>query len=246
MENALAHMKEPDQLDRQMLEQLASNEKMAELGRLAAGMVHELNTPLSVINSAAQMILRENDLSEFVREMVERIGQETQRLSQFTRGLLSFSRDDRGDAGDVNCSQVLKDVVTLLRYEAQKHSVTIVEDLDYRLPPVTIECNHLKQVYINLLMNALQAMSSGGTLMLRTTLVDDLVETQIGDTGTGILPEDLPRIFDPFYTTKEKGEGTGLGLFITRKIIELYDGRIRVKSAAAQGTTFFITLPCAS
>ncbi|HEY6837385.1 MAG TPA: ATP-binding protein [Geobacteraceae bacterium] len=230
--------------ERDVLEQLAYNEKMAELGQMAAGLVHELNTPLSVINSAAQLILREESLSQFVREMVERISSETQRLSQFSRGLLTFSRRDEGAVGEVNLAQMVKDVMNFLRYEAQKRSILVVEDLDYRLPAVAADGNHLKQIFINLIMNALQAMEANGTLLVRTSMLDgDTVEVEIADTGAGIPAEAAERIFEPFFTTKKPGEGTGLGLFITKKIVELYGGTIKVRSLPGQGTTFFVRLP---
>ncbi len=233
-------------MEREVLEQLAHNEKMAELGQLAAGLVHELNTPLSVINSAAQMILREEHLPDFVREMVERINSETQRLSQFSRGLLTFTRREDGEVGEVNLAQLINEVTTFLRYEAQKRSVLVVEDLDFRLPSVAADTNHLKQIFINLVMNAIQAMPGGGTLVIRVAMVgDEAVEVEVADTGEGIPGDMVDHIFEPFFTTKQPGEGTGLGLFITKKIVELYGGTIRVKSVPRQGTTFFVTLPIA-
>ena len=231
-------------MERDLLEKLAFNEKMAELGMLATGLVHELNTPLSVIVSAAQMVLREEELSGFAREMIERIGLEANRLSQFSRGLLSFTRKSNDGEQEVNPAEILRDVTTFLRYEAQKRSIRIVEDLDYRTPFVYADPNHLKQVFINLVMNAFQAMNDGGTLLLHSTSGNDgCAELEIADTGPGIPAEALDHIFMPFYTTKAPGEGTGLGLFITRKIVELYSGTISVKSAPGQGTTFRITLP---
>ncbi|HEY6007446.1 MAG TPA: ATP-binding protein [Geobacteraceae bacterium] len=233
-------------IERDMLEQLAHNEKMAELGQMAAGLVHELNTPLSVINSAAQMILREEELPDFVREMVERISSETQRLSQFSRGLLSFTRREDAELGEVNVAQVVKEVATFLRYEAQKRSILVVEELDFHLPPVVVDANHLKQIFINLIMNGLQAMEEGGTLVVRAAAgPDETVAVAVTDTGAGIPPEVAERIFEPFFTTKSPGEGTGLGLFITKKIVELYEGTIRVESVPSEGTTFFVTLPAA-
>jgi two-component system NtrC family sensor kinase len=232
------------QIDERFLEQLAFSEKMAELGKLAAGMVHELNTPLSVIVSAAQLILREGELSEFSREMVERIDLEAQRLSQFTKGLLSFARQEDGAAAEADVNQLLREVMAFLKYEAQKRSVTVIEELDYHLPTILADGNRLKQIFINLIMNALQAMENGGALLLRTSMPDDdSVEIQIADTGTGIPAESLGRIFEPFYTTKTAEEGTGLGLYITKTITERCGGRITVQSVEGEGTTFTITFP---
>ena len=231
-------------LEAHFLEQLAFNEKMAELGKLSTGMVHELNTPLSVIVSAAQLILREESLPDFVREMVERIDLEAQRLSHFSRSLLSFARREAvaeaGSEADVN--QVLQEVMAFLRYEAQKRSITVVEEKDHDLSVIAADANRLKQIFINLIMNAFQSMDDGGTLLLKTSLsADRAVEIQIADTGVGIDPEVVGHIFEPFYTTKAAGEGTGLGLFITKNIVELLGGRIGVKSIKGEGTTFTVS-----
>ena len=232
------------QIDEELLEQLAHNEKMAELGHLAAGVIHEVNTPLSVIVSAAQMILREGEIPAFVREMVERIDLEAQRLSEYTRGVLSFARTGQKTEAEADVNQVLREVMSFLRYEARKRSITVIEELDYDVLPVAADNNRLKQIFINLLMNAFQAMENGGALLVRTSMPDDRsVRIEIADTGEGIPPERLDRIFEPFYTTKKSGEGTGLGLYIVRKMVELMQGRIEVKSTVGEGTTFTITLP---
>lgn len=231
-------------IDEDVLEQLAHNEKMAELGQLAAGMIHEVNTPLSVIVSAAQMILREGEIPDFVREMVERIDMEAQRLSQYTRGVLSFARTGAEAEAEADVNQVLQEVMAFLRYEARKRSITVIEELDYDVLLVAADNNRLKQIFINLVMNACQAMDQGGTLHVRTTMPNDRsVRIEIADTGKGIPRERLDRIFEPFYTTKKPGEGTGLGLYIVRKMVELMGGRIEVKSTVGEGTTFTIILP---
>lgn len=240
------YMNDEGRIPEELLEQLAFSEKMAEIGQLATGMVHEINTPLSVIVSAAQMIMREEELPDFVREMVERIDKEAQRLSQFTKGLLTFARRNDCSGRDADINQVLREVMTFMKYEAQKRSITVIEELDFHLPSVAADENRLKQIFINLVMNALQAMEQGGALMVRTAIAPDgSVEAQIADTGPGITPEVLPRIFEPFYSTKGDGEGTGLGLFITRTIVELIGGRITVQSVVGEGTTFTTIFPAA-
>ena len=217
--------------DEGFLDQLAWNEKMAELGQLAVGMVHELNTPLSVIVSAIQLILREEELSPSVKEMVERIEMEAQRLSLFTKGVLSFARKEDAPVGETDVNQVLQEVICFLKYEAQKRSISVVEDLDFRLPPIVADANRMKQIFINLIMNAFQAMDGGGSLLLRSSLIDDgLISVQIADTGSGIPKHMLNSIFEPFYTTKKTGTGTGLGLFITKKLVETFSGTISVES----------------
>jgi len=227
-----------------MLKQLAYNEKMAELGRISAGVVHELNAPLSVITSASQLILREEELSEFVREMVARINSEAQRLSQLTRGLLNFSsHDDTPGELDVNLTIVF--ILDFLAYEAAQRGVSIIRTLDHHLPVVTVDGNALKQILLNIIMNGLQAMEPDGGRMLveSTSLNDHEVAIIISDTGSGIPAEALDTIFEPYFTTKKPGEGTGLGLFVTRKLVENLGGKISVTSEAGQGTAFTITLP---
>jgi len=200
--------------------------------------------PESVIVSAAQMILREGDIPDFVREMVERIDLEAQRLSRYTRGVLSFSRTGEEGYDEADVNQVLRDVLSFLRYEARKRSITVIEELDFRIPPVQADGNRLKHVFINLTMNAFQAMENGGVLLVRTDMPDEThVRVELADTGKGIAPDELGRIFEPFFTTKKRGEGTGLGLYITRKTVELLRGTIDVSSKVDEGTTFTIVLP---
>jgi two-component system NtrC family sensor kinase len=245
MEKSLAaYMTGDIRRDKAIIEQLAFNEKMAELGLLAAGLMHELNTPLSVISSAAQLIQQYEELPESLMELVNRISEEALRLSRFTKGLLSFSRRDDASTCEADINQVLREVMSFLNYEALKRSISVVEDVDFQMPSIPADANHLKQIFINLIMNAMQAMENGGMLLIRGNMLNDKwVEIQIGDTGNGIAPAAMERLFEPFFTTKRAGEGTGLGLFITRKIVEMYGGAITVESHLGQGTTFTVTLP---
>lgn len=235
--------KRPSQLlDGIRLEQLAFNERMAELGRLSAALLHELNTPLSVIVSAAQMTLREDGLSDFVREMISRIDSEAQRLSQLSRGMLCFARRDDASEESTDLVKVLQEVMQFLRYEARKLSVTIIEEFDYDLPQVAVSSNRIKQVVINLVMNAIQAMGNGGTLLIKAEQEGDRGIITVADTGPGIPPEILPRIFDPFFTTKSAGEGTGLGLYVSSCLMEAIGGSITVNSSLGEGTTFRVSV----
>jgi two-component system NtrC family sensor kinase len=245
MDNPLAkYLTKDGHVDKKLLDQLAFNEKMAELGRLSAGVIHEINTPLSVIAAASQLVLNEKGLSEFVIEMIERIHGEAQRLSQLTRGILSFAREEEGVGEEIDVNDILRDVMVFLKYEAQKRSIVVAEDFDYQLPGIFAEENRLKQIFINLIMNALQAMTEGGRLLLNTSLSDgDMVRVVIADTGTGIPGEIIDRIFEPFFTTKEPGMGTGLGLFITKNNMQALGGRIEVESSVGEGTNFRLFFP---
>lgn len=231
-------------ISHELLKQLAYNEKMAELGRISAGVVHELNAPLSVIISASQMIMREDGVPEFVREMIERINTEAQRLSQMTRGILNFSSHEEA-GGDADVNLTVEFVLDFLDYEAARRGVTLLRDLDHRLPVISVDSNVLKQILINLVMNALQAMEpQGGRLLVKSRAVSSSeVCIVIADTGPGIAVDALARIFEPYFTTKRPGEGTGLGLFVTRTLVENLGGRIEVSSSVGEGTSFTVTLP---
>ena len=230
----------------ELFRQMAYNEKMAELGRIAAGVVHELNAPLSVITSASQMILREDDLPEFVREMVARINSEALRLSQLTRGLLSFSsHDDSGGESDVNLTIAF--VLDFVEFEAAQRAVTVSRRLDYRLPLVAVNGNALKQILLNIVMNALQAMAdAGGTVLVESSATPDgKVRIAISDSGPGMAEATVSKIFEPYFTTKIEGGGTGLGLFVTRTLVEQYGGGIDVVSRPGEGACFSITFDAA-
>ncbi len=226
------------------LAQLAYSEKMAELGRLAVGVIHEINTPLSVIAAAAQLILREEGLPDHVIELLERIGSESQRLSQMSRGILTFSRLDSGDIGEADLNLVVRDVLQLLAYEIQKRSIMVRQECDYSLPLLQIDGGRLKQIFINLVMNALQAMEVGGTLTLRISSPRaGECEISVADTGHGIPESAIEQIFEPFFTTKAAGEGTGLGLYVTREIVRSLGGSIKVQSRPGEGTCFNLRFP---
>jgi two-component system NtrC family sensor kinase len=228
----------------ELLKRLAYNEKMAELGRLSAGIIHEINTPLSVIAAASQMVLCEPDLPESVVEMVERIHQEVQRLSQLTRGILSFSREEGGAEGESDVNMTLREVLAFLKYEIQKRSVRVSEVLDPHLPLVNASQNLLKQIFLNLMVNALQAMDAGGCISIDSSLgADMMIRVRIRDTGTGISPNALEKIFTPYYTTKEPGVGTGLGLYVTRNNVERLHGSMQVESTIGEGTCFTLIFP---
>lgn len=226
-----------------LLKQMAYNEKMAELGKISAGVVHELNAPLSVIISASQMIMREEDVPEAVQEMIARISSEAQRLSQLTKGLLHFSSHDE-TVGETDLNLTVDFILNFLTYEAARRGVTVLKQFDYSLPVIRLDANLLKQVLLNIIMNALQAMEEGGKLQIETTDAGhDRVCFTIADNGPGIPAETINRIFDRYFTTKKPGEGTGLGLFVTKNLVENMGGEIAVTSRSGEGTTFTVTLP---
>lgn len=231
-------------ITKDILRQLAYNEKMAELGKISAGVVHELNAPLSVIISASQMIMREEGVPEAVLEMIARISSEAQRLSSLTKGLLNFSSHDETIA-EVDLNLTVDFILKFLNYEAARRGVIVLKQLDYSLPVILLDANLLKQILLNIIMNALQAMEKdGGKLLVETAAVEaDNVCFMISDNGPGIPPETINRIFDRYFTTKKPGEGTGLGLYVTKSLVENMGGEITVTSRSGGGTSFSVTLP---
>ncbi|MEI6828162.1 MAG: ATP-binding protein [Desulfuromonadales bacterium] len=227
-----------------LLRQLAYNEKMADLGKITAGVVHELNAPLSVIVSAAQIILREEGVPEAVLEMVSRISSEAQRLSHLTKGLLNFGSFDE-TISNVDLNITVDFILDFLSFEAARRAVTIYKQLDHSLPTIRLDGNMLKQILLNIIMNALQAMEeSGGKLLVETTAgATGSVCFTITDNGPGIPGATIDRIFDRYFTTKMPGEGTGLGLFVTKSLVESLGGNIGVTSRTGEGTIFTVTLP---
>jgi signal transduction histidine kinase len=195
-----------------------------------------------VISSAAQLILGEEEVSESVREMVGRIRSEAQRLSQLTRSLLNFSRQDEAtEETDINLA--VEFILDFLGFEAARRGVTVLRNLDHHLSAVRMDSNLLKQVLLNIIMNSLQAMEEeGGRLLVETSATSAGEMTiVIADTGPGIPEEAQAKIFEPYFTTKKPGEGTGLGLFVTKTLVENMGGRIEVKSRRNKGTIFTVT-----
>ncbi|WP_305041650.1 ATP-binding protein [Geoalkalibacter sp.] len=228
---------------RRLLDQIVQSEKLAELGRLSAGIAHEINNPLSVISYAVQLLLREDPLAPFQQELLERIDSETDRLKALTGGLLSFSRGRETLKRFTDLNEIARDVLRLVKFELTRNNITAQEDFS-ALPVVLADPNKLKQVIINLVMNAIQAMKRDGVIRLRSrTPAPGWVELAISDTGPGIAPDIQKTIFEPFFTTRKEGEGTGLGLYICSTIVNDHGGKLLLESAVGAGATFRLQLP---
>jgi len=225
----------------QLEEQLRISEKMASLGLLAAGVAHEVNTPLTGISSYTQMLLEQSDPQDPRTAVLEKIEKQTFRAARIVNGLLHLSRSNAGDASErtrVDLNAVVGDVMSLLEHQFQKGSVKIRRELaDGQVPVVGFEFK-LQQVFLNLFLNARDAMPSGGWLTIATRVEGDEAIAEVSDTGGGIPPEHLDRIYDPFFTTKPIGHGTGLGLSITYGIVREHEASIHCESAPGQGTRF--------
>ncbi len=225
--------------------QLLQSEKMASLGKLAAGVAHQINNPLGGITLYAKLIMEENDLDEAVTEDLKRILKDAERCRDTVKELLEFTRQTRHLVREHDINAALSRTVFLLENQALFHNIEIQKDLDPSLPAVRVDLQQVNHVFMNVILNAAQAMEGCGTLALlsRPSERGDRVIIEIADTGPGIPEDVMPHIFDPFYTTKEEGKGTGLGLSLAYGIMENHGGSIRAVSEPGKGTTFIIELP---
>jgi signal transduction histidine kinase len=224
---------------------LVQADKLSSIGMLAAGVAHEVNTPLAVISTYAQMLARQVSEDEQKAKLLEKIAKQTFRASEIVNSLLNFSRTSRSDHEDVDLNRVINDTVSLVGHQLQKAGVTARLDLSAGLPVVKGNANKLQQVFLNLVLNARDAMDGGGTLAIRSWADGDLVRIDVSDTGQGIAPEHLARIYDPFFTTKQARKGTGLGLSVTYGIVQEHGGSIEVESTPGAGTLFHLEFPLA-
>ncbi len=226
-------------------EQLQISEKMASIGLLAAGVAHEVNTPLTGISSFTQMLLDGADPADPRTVLLEKIEKQTFRAAKIVNGLLNLSRPGPADNEriPVDVNAVITDVFSLLEHQFGVGKIKVRRELSP--DPVVVEGSEhqLQQVFLNLFLNARDAMPRGGWLSVATRVDGDSVIAEVSDTGSGIPSEHLARIYDPFFTTKAIGRGTGLGLSITYGIVRDHQGTIRCDSAIGQGTRFTLTLP---
>jgi len=228
--------------------QLSQAEKLSSIGLLAAGVAHEVNTPLAVISSYAQMLSKQVNSDPKKAELLEKITRQTFRASEIVNSLLNFSRTSSSEFNNVDLNRVIQDTLTLLEHQFKTARIKVVPELHPQLPTILGNTGKLQQVFLNLFLNAKDAMPSGGTLTI-TTGNGHNVRVTVADTGSGIAQEHIHRIYDPFFTTKNKqpksghSGGTGLGLAVTYGIIQEHAGKIHVHSAPGHGTTFTMEFP---
>jgi PAS domain S-box-containing protein len=227
--------------------QLAQSDKLSSIGLLAAGVAHEINTPLAVISSYAQMLTKQMRDDTRLTPLLERITQQTFRASEIANGLLNFSRTSTTEFRETDLNQVIRDTLALVEHQMKTARITVALELSDTLPRIHGNPGKLQQVFLNLLLNAKDAMPQGGQLLVNT-IANGHVEATIADSGAGIAPEHLKRIYDPFFTTKsapKPGErrGTGLGLSVSYGIIQEHAGKINVESTLGVGTTFHLEFP---
>ena len=235
-----------DVTDRAELEQrLVQADKLSSIGLLAAGVAHEVNTPLAVISTYAQMLAKQVADDSQKSMILEKIAKQTFRASEIVNSLLNFSRTSTTSLGNVNLNRVIQETLSLLEHQLQKAGIQLKTDLEPDLPAVHGNAGKLQQVCLNLFLNARDAMSGGGTLEVRTWSQGSGARIEISDTGHGIAPEHVHRIYDPFFTTKAARKGTGLGLSVTYGIIQEHGGSIEVSNRHSGGAIFRLELPLA-
>lgn len=224
-------------------EQLVQSEKLASIGQLAAGVAHEINNPISAILNFTQVLLKKIEEDSPMRKPLQSIERESLRCKEIVKNLLDFARPSTSTVQPINLNSVLENACEILDHQLSKEGARVIKGYDPDLPLVMGDANKLQQVFINILVNASQAMPDGGDVHITTRGVGQEAQVIFRDTGTGIAPEHLKRIFDPFFTTKLDRDGTGLGLSVSYGIVKRHGGTIEVESKPGVGTTFIVRLP---
>jgi two-component system NtrC family sensor kinase len=234
-----------EQLKQRAQQEIMKSERLAMIGRLSAGVAHEINNPLGGILLLSRLLLRKAPPEGIEKENLERIANDAERCQKIVQGLLDFARQRDPEMRPLDLNDVAKKALSLLENQAVFHNVKIAEELHSHLPQANVDESQMVQVFVNLIVNAAEAMKGDGTLTITTKHPADAgrVEISFSDTGEGIPEENVPHLFEPFFTTKEVGHGTGLGLSISHGIVESHGGTISVESRVAEGTVFTVSLP---
>ncbi|MFB3776284.1 MAG: ATP-binding protein [Bryobacteraceae bacterium] len=228
-----------DELERRLVQA----DKLSSVGLLAAGVAHEVNTPLAVISTYAQMLAKQVEDDERKSALLDKIAKQTFRASEIVNSLLNFSRTGPRKFEDVDLGKVVGETLTLVQHQMEKSGVQVKVEVQDGLPPIRGNSGQLQQVFLNLFLNARDAMEQGGTLEVKAWESGRALRVEVSDTGLGIPPEHLNRIYDPFFTTKASRKGTGLGLSITYGIVRDHGGVIEVESRPSEGTKFRLEFP---
>lgn len=226
-----------------LTEQLLRADKLSGLGELVAGVAHEVRNPLGVIKASVQMLEQEMDEGCQDAELTRVMAQEIERLDSVVSALLDFGRPSQSQFGPVDAHRVLGEVLLLTKQFARQQNVTVIDNSPDGLPDIRADEDRLKQIYVNLISNAIQAMPDGGSLTITAATREGFLRIAFTDTGIGISPEEKERIFDPFHTSR--AEGTGLGLSIVHRIVDAHNGYITAESEPGAGSTFTVGLPLA-
>ena len=229
-------------------ETLQQSEKLSSIGLLAAGVAHEVNTPLTGVSSYTQMLLSMIPETDPKHALLQKMQRQTERASNIVSNLLNFSRiGSISESQEIDVNRLLDDTLQLLEPQIRKSNIEIRRDYSAGLPTILANGGKLQQVFTNLILNARDAMDGGGKITLRTIFIEpDEIKIEVADTGIGIAPENLGKIFDPFFTTKGVGNGTGLGLAVSYGIVQEHGGTIQAFSETGRGTTFVLSFPTAA
>lgn len=238
--------KQAEQRENRLHQELQMNSHLASVGRMAAGIAHEINNPLVGVIGFASILKDKEDLPEQVKEDIDQIFTHAQRVASITNRMLAFARHYKPERESVNINEIIETTLDLRRYELEKNNIDLITGLTADLPETVADAGQLQQVFLNIILNAESAMTAShgkGTLSIKTEKEKDRIRILISDDGEGISKENLDKIFDPFFTTREVGQGTGLGLSVCHGIITEHAGTINVESTRHQGSCFVITLP---
>jgi signal transduction histidine kinase len=223
---------------------LTQSEKLAAVGQLAAGVAHEINNPLTAIIANAQILHRELPQDSDLQESVDLIARAGARAAQVVRNLLDFARKEEYHLGLTDVNETLEKALELVQHELVARGVHLDFDPDLNLPPLLASADHLQSVWLNLLLNAIDSLDkTPGQIRVASRKLGDEIHVQVTDNGKGVPAERLTRIFEPFYTTKAPGRGTGLGLSVSHRIVKQHGGHIRVESQVGAGSTFTVIIP---
>ncbi len=228
---------------RHLNEQLVRTEKLAAMGTLSAGVAHEINNPLASISSLIQMIQKNGELDKQSGEKLELIQTQIRRITQVTKDMMDFARVRPAARTEVNINKIIEKSLRLASFDKSFQKLTLEQNIDNEIGCVFADTDQLQQVFLNLFLNARDAMPDGGKLSITTKQDSNTIKIEIIDTGSGIGKEDTEKIFDPFYTTKSPGSGTGLGLAVCYGIITAHHGTIEARSISGKGSIFSISLP---
>jgi len=245
----LSSLRERDRSQRAESElKLLQSEKQASVGRLAAGVAHEINNPLTGVLTFTHMLLRREDINEEIREDLQTIADATERVRMIVKGLLDFSRQTKIEPEPTDLNTLIEQTIPLVDNQSLVKGVIFCFDPGKDIPLRTLDRSQIQSVLLNIILNAIDATDKGGHINIYTRLSagprqTKTIEVEISDSGCGISPEHLDKLFDPFFTTKEVGKGTGLGLSVSQGIIERHGGTIRVQSTVGQGSIFTICFP---
>jgi two-component system, NtrC family, sensor kinase len=242
-----AALEEKDRTQKQLIQA----EKLAALGIVAAGVAHEVKNPLAIIIQGVEYLKSSVESDEMLRDVAERIKKSAFRADNIIKGLLSFTRQMPIQAEEVDITSIIEETLTFVEYQINASHIKIVRQYAQDLPNIKVDSNQIKQVFVNLLLNSIDAMQNGGMITITTDVTrdekdQDYLQIVIADTGCGIPETKIEKIFDPFYTTKDTPTNAGLGLSVTKGIIDKHHGRIRIESKEDTGTRVIIGLPASN